>query len=98
MMPFGYDWLWLSILGIVCTSYAFAANTSVMRSLSAYHVVLTINLEPIYGIILALIVFNDSEFMSIGFYIGAFLIVLSVFFYPVLKRKLNNKVLRLFKV
>lgn len=44
------DWLWLGILASVCTAYAFIASVKVMKYLSAYTVMLTINLEPVYGI------------------------------------------------
>ena len=49
-----------------------------MKFLSPYTVMLTINLEPIYGIILAVIVFQEKEKMSVGFYIGALIILLTV--------------------
>ncbi len=49
-----------------------------MQYLSPYTVMLTINLEPIYGIILAIIVFQEKEKMSAGFYIGALIILLTV--------------------
>ena len=58
-----------------------------MKSMSAYAVVLAINMEPIYGILLALWIFNKSEFMSTGFYIGASIILSAVFLYPLLKRQ-----------
>ncbi len=81
------DLIYISILGFLCTSYAFAAIVKIMQVLSAYNVVLSINMEPVYGIILALIIFGESEQMSPGFYIGAFIIILAVFLYPVLKKK-----------
>jgi drug/metabolite transporter (DMT)-like permease len=71
------DWLWLFILSSFCTAYAFIASVRLMKYLRPYTVMLTINLEPVYAIILALIIFGDKEKMHSGFYIGA-LIVLSV--------------------
>jgi len=65
----------LLILASVCTAYAFIASVYVMRFISPYTVVLTYNLEPIYGIILALILFPETEIMSASFYIGAFIIL-----------------------
>lgn len=85
------DAAWLLILAWVCTSYAFAASVDVMKSLSAYNVVLAINMEPIYGIVLANIIFGDSELMTREFYIGTLIMLLSVFVYPILKRKLPLK-------
>jgi drug/metabolite transporter (DMT)-like permease len=54
-----------------------------MKKLTAYIVVLTINLEPVYGIILAFLFFGDSELMSPGFYFGTLIILASVIGYPV---------------
>ncbi|WP_412476454.1 DMT family transporter [Flavobacterium sp. TBRC 19031] len=70
--------MYLLILSSICTAYAFIASTSVMRFLSPYTVMLTINLEPIYGIILAVLIFEEKEKMSFGFYIGALIILSTV--------------------
>lgn len=69
------DIMFLLILASVCTAYAFIASVHVMRFISPYTVVLTYNLEPIYGIILALILFPETEIMSSSFYVGAFIIL-----------------------
>lgn len=81
------DLLYLLILSSVCTAYAFIASTSVMKFLSPYTVMLTINLEPIYGIILAVLIFEEKEQMSFGFYIGAFIILLTVLLNAVIKNR-----------
>ena len=81
------DFLYLMILSSVCTAYAFIASTSVMKFLSPYTVMLTINLEPIYGIILALLVFEEKEKMSFEFYIGAVIILLTVILNGILKSR-----------
>lgn len=81
------DLKYLLILSSVCTAYAFIASTSVMKFLSPYTVMLTINLEPIYGIILAVLIFKGSEKMSFEFYIGAFIILLTVIGNGVLKSR-----------
>ena len=85
------DWLYLIILSSVCTAYAFIASVKVMRYLSPYTVMLTINLEPVYGIILALIIFKEKEQMSIGFYIGAIIIVVTVILNGIIKFYLKRK-------
>ena len=64
------DWIYLIILGSVCTAYAFAASVKVMKVLSPFTVMLSINLEPVYGIILALLVFPEKEKMPPNFYYG----------------------------
>lgn len=86
------DLLWLFVLGSVCTAYAFLASVKVMKFLTPYTVMLTINLEPIYGIVLGILVFSDSEKMSTEFYIGASIIVLTVILNGVIKnyKKVKN--------
>ena len=71
------DWIYLFILSSFCTAYAFIASVHVMKYLTPYTVMLTINLEPVYAIILALIIFGEKEKMNPEFYYGA-LIVLGV--------------------
>ncbi len=72
------DFIYLMILGSVCTAYTFVASIDVMKHLSPYTVMLTINLEPVYGIILAIILFPETEKMSAEFYIGAGIIILTI--------------------
>ncbi|WP_298224463.1 DMT family transporter [Flavobacterium sp.] len=79
------DWMYLAILSSVCTAYAFIASVKVMKFLSPYTVMLTINLEPIYGIILAVIVFQEKEKMSTEFYIGALIILSTVILNGIVK-------------
>ena len=79
------DWLYLIILSSVCTAYAFIASVKVMRSLTPYTVMLTINLEPIYAIILALIIFGEKEEMNSEFYLGAFIVLFVVLLNGILK-------------
>ena len=77
--------MYLIILSSVCTAYAFIASIRVMQFLSPYTVMLTINLEPIYGIILAVIVFQEKEKMSTEFYLGALIILSTVILNGVVK-------------
>jgi drug/metabolite transporter (DMT)-like permease len=90
-IPLWSDWLYLTLLGIVCTAYAFAASVKVMDILSAYTVVLTINLEPVYGILLAFLFFGESELMSGGFYLGTVIILAAVFLFPLVSKKLKRQ-------
>jgi len=71
----GNDWIYLLILSSICTAYAFSVSIDLMKKLSPYTVMLSINMEPVYGIILALIIFGDKEKMSANFYLGATLIL-----------------------
>lgn len=85
------DWVYLLILSSVCTAYAFTASVKVMRILSPYTVMLTTSLEPVYGIVLAFFIIGGKEKMSIEFYIGAVLIVITVILNGILKHYLSNK-------
>ena len=83
----GNDWVYILILASVCTAYAFIASVKVMRHLSPYTVMLTINLEPVYGIILAFFLLGQEEKMSPLFYFGAALIILTVVANGIVKNK-----------
>ena len=83
----GSDWLYLTVLGTICTALAYVAGVSVMRTLSAFRVALITNLEPVYGILLAFLFFGKRETMTIGFYLGAVLILGAVFLYPIYKKR-----------
>ena len=84
------DWLYIGILGTLCTSVAYVAGVSVMRTLSAFRVALVTNLEPVYGILLAFIFFKDREQMTAGFYFGAAIILSAIFLYPIYKKRKNK--------
>ncbi len=81
------DVFYLLILASVCTAYAFTASVNVMKKLSPYTVMLTTNLEPVYGIFLAYFILGNSEKMSSTFYIGASVILLTVIANGFLKNK-----------
>lgn len=81
------DFMYLMILSSICTAYAFIASTAVMKFLSPYTVMLTINLEPIYGILLAVLLFKDKEQMSPAFYVGAFIILITVLLNGIVKAR-----------
>ncbi|GAA3597911.1 DMT family transporter [Flavivirga amylovorans] len=87
------DFGYLFILSSICTAYAFIASVYVMKLISPYTVVLTYNLEPIYGIVMAVILFPEKEQMSASFYYGAIVIITTVILNGVLKnaRKLKSK-------
>jgi drug/metabolite transporter (DMT)-like permease len=82
------DLMWLFILASFCTAYAFIASVAVMKFISPYTVMLTINLEPVYGIALAVLIFEKNEQMSFSFYIGAAIILITVILNGLIR---NNK-------
>ena len=81
------DLLWLLVLGIVCTSFAFLLIVDVLKELSAFTTALAINLEPIYGILLAIVILKENKVLSGNFYVGATLIVAAVLLNGLLKNK-----------
>ncbi|WP_411894347.1 DMT family transporter [Winogradskyella sp. A2] len=90
------DWVYLFILASVCTAYAFIGAVEVMRYISPFTVILSYNLEPVYGIAIALMLFPETEKMSPQFYIGAILILVTVLLDAIFKnykrrqQKTNN--------
>lgn len=87
------DLLYISILAIVCTVYAYSAAIELMKKISAFSMNLTVNLEPVYGIILAVIFFGEREKMHTGFYIGVIIILISVLIHPFLNKYYKRKYL-----
>ena len=87
------NWILLFVLASVCTAYAFTASVKVMQKLTPYTVMLTTNLEPVYGIVLAYFILGGKEKMSTEFYIGAIIIVITVILNGVFKHyKKQDKV------
>jgi drug/metabolite transporter (DMT)-like permease len=80
------DWFWIGVLGLVCTVYPYNEMMKLLKKFSAFTLNLSINMEPIYGIILAYLIFGEKEKMTNGFYIGGLLILASVFLHPLLGR------------
>ena len=72
------DWLWLLVLAWLCTVLSFILQLNALKKISAFTSSLTYNLEPIYGIVLAFIIFHENKFLGPGFYYGLGLIFLAV--------------------
>jgi len=85
------DTFYILLLAIVCTVYAYSASIELMKKISAFSVNLTVNLEPVYGIILAVLIFGEKEKMHLGFYIGAGIILISVLAHPLLTKYYHRK-------
>jgi len=85
LIPSPTDWIWIAILGLVCTVYPYNEMIKLLKKISAFTLNLSINMEPIYGILLAYFIFGEKERMTTGFYIGGVLILLSVVLHPFLK-------------
>ncbi len=85
------DWLYMLLLASVCTAYAFIGSVQVMKYLSPYTVMLTINMEPVYGIILAFLIFGEAEKMNPQFYYGAAIILCTVIMNGIFKNAKKRK-------
>ena len=77
-LPTTTDWLWLLVLAWLCTVVSFDLQLNALKKISAFTANLTYNLEPVYGIILAFIFFNENKDLHREFYIGVSLILLAV--------------------
>lgn len=87
LAPTTEDWLYLLVLAGVCTVYAFTVMVQLMKRVSVFFIQLTINLEPVYGILMALLIFKETERMDLRFYLGTAIIIGSVLAYPFLRRR-----------
>jgi len=85
------NWVLLLVLASICTAYAFTASVKVMQRLTPYTVMLTTNLEPVYGIVLAYFILGGKEKMSVEFYIGAVIIIITVILNGVFKHYQNKE-------
>jgi len=84
-MPMGLDWIYLLLLALLCTTFAYVLSLRALKYLSAFTSTLTFNMEPVYGILIAY--FFLDEKLSVGFYLGVLIILGAVFMYPFLKKE-----------
>ena len=91
-LPTPMDWVWLLILAWLCTIFAFMLSLDALRKISAFTVNLSYNLEPVYSIILAFVLFKENKFLGPGFYLGFLLILAAVSLQ--MKRVWNEKKMR----
>jgi len=90
LIPTAADWFYLALLGWVCSVYAYSQMIELSKKLSVFFIQLALNLEPVYGIALALLVFGRQEVMGWNFYFGTLIILTAVALYPLLKRKFEH--------
>ncbi len=87
LLPLWTDWIYIAIMAWVCSVYAYSAAIDLTKKLSVFFIQLALNLEPVYGIALALIVFGEKEVMGWNFYAGTAIIISAVALYPFLKKR-----------
>ncbi len=74
----GNDILWIFILASICTAYPFIASVEIMKELSPFTIMISLNMEPVYAILFSIYIFGEKEIMSFNFYIGVLIILISV--------------------
>jgi drug/metabolite transporter (DMT)-like permease len=90
LMPSPTDWIYLLVLAVLCTNIGYLLGTRSLKHLSAFASNLTLNLEPIYGIILAVLILKENKELPPSFYIGSATILIAVLIYPFLKKRFDN--------
>ena len=89
LIPSMWDWVFIGLLAGVCSVYAYSTAVELMKKVSVFLIQLSLNLEPVYGIIMAVIIFGDKEKMGLNFYAGTLIILSAVILYPFLKRRFD---------
>ena len=90
-IPSTIDWVWLLLLSVVCTSVAFTLSLEALKKVSAFTMNLSVNLEPLYSIVLAIILFKENELLNNGFYIGTVIVISSVFIHSLMQYRVRDK-------
>lgn len=85
------DWLYLVVLALLCTTFAYVLNLKALKYVSAFTSNLALNLEPVYGIMLAWVILQENEAFSPGFYWGVAVILLAVFGHALINRMIRKK-------
>ncbi|HMX05234.1 MAG TPA: EamA family transporter, partial [Chitinophagales bacterium] len=86
------DGINLILFAGICTVVPFTLSLYSMRHISVFTASITLNLEPVYGIIMAIVFFHENDHLEPGFYIGTLLILLVVFINPFIQRKFGGNV------
>ena len=85
------DWIWLFLLATVCTAYATIASVQILKHVTPFTMMISLNLEPVYGILFSLLIFGEKELMSSQFYLGVFIILSGVIGNGIYKRQREKK-------
>lgn len=85
------DWLWLFLLSSICTAYATIASVVILKHVTPFTMMISLNLEPVYAIVFSLLIFGEKELMSTQFYIGVLIILGGVVGNGLYKRQAQKK-------
>lgn len=92
-IPSALDIFWLLVLVVICTNVAFSLEMKSLKNMSAFASSIILNLEPVYGIIAAILIFKENETLNIWFYAGAVVVISSVFLHAYYSKKLRKQIL-----
>ncbi|NOT75871.1 MAG: DMT family transporter [Cyclobacteriaceae bacterium] len=87
LIPSMVDWVCIALLAWLCSVYAYSTAVELMKRVSAFFFQLMLNLEPVYGIIMAVLIFGDEEKMNLNFYLGTLVILCAVLIYPMMRKR-----------
>ena len=90
LVPSTGDGIWLIILAVLCTNIAFSLEIESLKKMSAFTSSIILNLEPVYGIFVAIFLFKENEMLNQWFYIGASIVIISVFAHAYFTRKMTK--------
>jgi drug/metabolite transporter (DMT)-like permease len=86
IIPAKSDWIYIMILALVCTTLAWVISLKALKNVSAFEANVIVNLEPVYGIVLAILVLKEHKELNTNFYIGAGVIMLITILFPIFKK------------
>ena len=89
LVPTLTDWVWLLVLAIVCTVVGYGLFMKALQKIPAFTVNLTYNLEPIYGVAMAFLIYREDKSVSTGFYYGFTLIITAVVLQTIRLKKIS---------
>ncbi len=90
LIPSIHDLIYLTILALCCTTFPYVLSLKALKHISAFTSTFTVNLEPIYGIIMAIIIFQENKELNSGFYLGTSIILVAIFIHPLLRKKFDK--------
>jgi drug/metabolite transporter (DMT)-like permease len=91
-IPKGMDWIYLIILAFMCTYIAYVLAIRSLKNLSAFTAMLSFNMEPVYGILIAIVLLKEHQQLNAMFYLGVFIIMTSVFLHPLIVKKFRKAI------
>ena len=90
-VPSSLDWIYLLLLSLFCTVLTWILSLSALKKVTAFTAALALNLEPVYGIILAIVLMHENKMLNVGFYTGSAMILLTVVLHTFYKFSKNKK-------